>query len=157
MSVTINGTTGITTPNVTAADSSSKIPGEIFKFAGSTPPAGCLSCPTSQFNISRTAYSNLFAAIGTTWGVGDGSTTFGIPYFPLGYSAVSLSPGQSSNGAVISHNHIFYKDTYGPGYCGCATIVTGVYPNTYNSVATSTSGAASNFAAGIGVQFCVKY
>ena len=29
--------------------------------------------------VSRTTYSNLFAAIGTTYGVGDGSTTFNIP------------------------------------------------------------------------------
>jgi phage-related tail fiber protein len=34
--------------------------------------------PTVQL-ISRTTYADLFAAIGTTFGVGDGSTTFGIP------------------------------------------------------------------------------
>jgi hypothetical protein len=30
-------------------------------------------------NVSRTTYANLFVAIGTTWGVGDGATTFTLP------------------------------------------------------------------------------
>lgn len=46
---------------------------------GSTPPSGFLKCDGSA--ISRTSYSNLFANIGTTYGSGDGSTTFQIPDF----------------------------------------------------------------------------
>lgn len=42
-------------------------------------PAGFLNCDGSA--VSRTTYSLLFAAIGTAWGVGDGSTTFNIPDF----------------------------------------------------------------------------
>ena len=40
-------------------------------------PSGWLSCNGAA--LSRTAYAALFAAIGTTWGAGDGSTTFNIP------------------------------------------------------------------------------
>lgn len=54
-----------------------KFVGEIFLFGGSTAPALCLSC--NGANVSRTTYALLFAAIGTTYGVGDNSTTFTLP------------------------------------------------------------------------------
>lgn len=53
--------------------------GKIFPFAGTTPPAGSLLCDGAA--ISRSIYSDLFDAIGETWGVGDGSTTFNVPDF----------------------------------------------------------------------------
>jgi microcystin-dependent protein len=46
-------------------------------FGGSTAPAGYLLCAGQ--NVSRSTYAALFAAIGTTHGNGDGSTTFGLP------------------------------------------------------------------------------
>jgi microcystin-dependent protein len=49
----------------------------ILPFGGTTAPDGFLDCDGSA--ISRTTYADLFAAIGTTWGVGDGSTTFNVP------------------------------------------------------------------------------
>lgn len=51
--------------------------GEIFHHAGSTPPLGALVCNGAL--ISRTSYATLFAAIGTTYGPGDGTTTFQLP------------------------------------------------------------------------------
>lgn len=54
-------------------------PGTIIAFAGSTVPEGYLLC--NGANVSRTTYANLFAAIGTAWGSGDGSTTFTLPNF----------------------------------------------------------------------------
>lgn len=51
--------------------------GTILSFGGSNLPAGFLQCDGSA--VSRTTYARLFAAISTTWGVGDGSTTFNIP------------------------------------------------------------------------------
>ena len=53
------------------------IPGEIKWFSGSNIPAGYLIC--NGATVSRTTYDKLFAAIGTTWGTGDGSTTFTLP------------------------------------------------------------------------------
>lgn len=54
--------------------------GAIMDFAMQAVPAGWLECDGSTF--SRTgATANLFAAIGTTWGVGDGSTTANLPDF----------------------------------------------------------------------------
>lgn len=52
-------------------------PGTVAHFAASTAPAGWLKCNGAQ--VSRTAYAALFAAIGTTYGVGDGATTFNLP------------------------------------------------------------------------------
>lgn len=51
--------------------------GTIVQTARSTAPTGWLLCQGQA--VSRTTYSNLFLAIGTTYGTGDGSTTFNIP------------------------------------------------------------------------------
>jgi microcystin-dependent protein len=51
--------------------------GSLAPFAGSSIPSGWLACFGQT--VSRTTYAGLFAAIGTTYGVGDGSTTFGLP------------------------------------------------------------------------------
>lgn len=51
--------------------------GAVFHFAMATAPAGYLVCNGAA--VSRTAFSALFAAIGTLYGNGDGSTTFNLP------------------------------------------------------------------------------
>lgn len=51
--------------------------GMVFAYAGSSAPTGFLLCDGSA--VSRTTYADLFALIGTTYGAGDGSTTFNIP------------------------------------------------------------------------------
>ena len=52
-------------------------PGTIILYAGRTVPSGWLIC--NGANVSRTDYAALFAAIGTIYGAGNGSTTFGLP------------------------------------------------------------------------------
>jgi len=55
-----------------------KVPvGCVAPFAGSSAPTGWLLCYGQ--NVSRATYSALFSAIGTTYGSGDGSTTFTLP------------------------------------------------------------------------------
>lgn len=51
--------------------------GSVLAFAGTSAPTGWLLCYGQP--ISRTTYATLFSAIGTTYGVGDGSTTFNVP------------------------------------------------------------------------------
>tara|TARA_B100000085_G_C18450211_1_gene474534 strand:+ start:204 stop:770 length:567 start_codon:yes stop_codon:yes gene_type:complete len=51
--------------------------GSIVPFGGTAAPTGFLACDGSA--ISRTTYADLFSAISTTWGTGDGSSTFNIP------------------------------------------------------------------------------
>lgn len=51
--------------------------GSITAWGSATAPAGWLLCDGSA--VSRSTYGALFAAIGTTYGAGDGSTTFNVP------------------------------------------------------------------------------
>lgn len=51
--------------------------GTILEFGGSTAPTGFLLCDGSA--VSRTTYADLFTAIGTSYGPGDGVTTFNLP------------------------------------------------------------------------------
>ena len=51
--------------------------GSIVPWGGTSAPTGWLECDGSA--VSRTTYSALFTAIGTTYGSGDGSTTFNVP------------------------------------------------------------------------------
>ena len=81
--------------------------GTVQAFAGTTPPDGWLFCDGAA--ISRTTYADLFAAIGTTYGAGDGSTTFNLPV-----SGVSLGDYQpvsvfgTTNKAIIFWNSQSY-------------------------------------------------
>lgn len=51
--------------------------GTVIYFAKNTPPTGYLKANGAA--VSRTTYASLFAVIGTTFGAGDGSTTFNLP------------------------------------------------------------------------------
>ena len=51
--------------------------GIIVPWSSASVPSGFLECDGS--NVSRSTYSALFAVVGTTYGAGDGSTTFGLP------------------------------------------------------------------------------
>lgn len=76
-------------------------------FAGSTSPSGWLICDGSA--ISRTTYAALFGAIGTMYGIGDGSTTFNLPdlrqRFPLGKAASGTGATLGTTGGSIDHVH----------------------------------------------------
>ena len=66
--------------------------GTIQAFSSSNTPVGWLLCDGSA--ISRTTYSNLFAVIGTTYGSGDGSTTFNLPNL---FNRMVVGAGNSYN------------------------------------------------------------
>ena len=102
--------------------------GEIKWYSGSTVPSGYLTCNGAK--VSRTTYSNLFAAIGTNWGTGDGSTTFNVPDLrecvPKGAGLTGKTVGAhiSTNGLALGefiddrfqgHNHNPTKGAYAPG------------------------------------------
>ena len=69
-------------------------------YAGGTPPTGWLWCQGQA--VSRTTYATLFSAIGTLWGVGDGSSTFNVPD-TRGRAAI----GEGS-GAGLTHRDLAY-------------------------------------------------
>lgn len=100
--------------------------GKIDMYAGSAAPAGWLMCDGRA--VSRAAYPELFSVIGTTYGAGDGSTTFNVPDFrgkmPLGVSSSHPLSGDGSTGGEetvkladsdMAHGHGFTQPTVNGG------------------------------------------
>ena len=93
--------------------------GFVMPFAGSTAPKGWLICDGSA--VSRTTYSNLYSVIGTTYGSGDGSTTFNLPDLReatpkgtglSGKSSTHISSGGLSLGAFTNDRMKQHQHTY---------------------------------------------
>lgn len=83
--------------------------GTISMFAGATAPTGYLLCQGQA--VSRTTYANLFTVIGTTYGTGNGSTTFNLPNlqgrFALGKnSSHALASTGGAETVTLSTNEI---------------------------------------------------
>lgn len=119
--LTVTGTIAATTIN---QGSFALLPvGCFFPYAGAAAPSGYLLCDGSA--VSRTTYSALFSAIGTAYGVGDGSTTFNVPdmkgripagkessatrltatHFGGDSTALGATGGLESNNVILTHNH----------------------------------------------------
>jgi microcystin-dependent protein len=88
--------------------------GAVMPFAGSSAPTGYLICDGSQ--VSRLTYKSLFEVIGTTYGTGDGSTTFHLPdlrqRFPLGKAASGTGNTLGATGGAIDHTHSVGSHTH---------------------------------------------
>lgn len=117
------GGTGANTPEgaranlgvPSVADLASAVPPGVVAFiAANAPPDGWLRCNGAA--ISRGAYAGLFAAIGTTFGAGDGSSTFNLPdargEFLRGWDDgrgvdVGRAFGSAQGSQMQSHAHSF--------------------------------------------------
>ena len=137
--------------------------GMVMAFAGTTAPSGWLKCDGSA--ISRTTYAALFNVIGTTYGAGDGSTTFNLPtqsVLPLGISApVSLTANgtlQIKNSSGGLENIV--KSSSGDG-AGRRELVVNADGNGQNSAVQYGSGitGTANLANATGAKaiVCIKY
>jgi microcystin-dependent protein len=92
--------------------------GAVFHFAMTSAPTGYLVCDGSA--VSRSTYADLFTAIGTTFGSGDGSSTFNLPnlvgQFIRGYNSTASGKdasrvfGSGQEDAVTEHNHLMAKN-----------------------------------------------
>jgi microcystin-dependent protein len=131
------------TVNGTLSDSSS---GMVGFFARNSAPTGWLKANGAA--VSRSVYASLFAAIGTTFGVGDGSTTFNLPdmrgYFPRGWvDNGSVDSGRAFGStqadAFASHTHTVTAVTY-TGYDDTIDTVSN-YASTDASQKTFNSGS----------------
>lgn len=134
-------------------------PGMMFDFPGTSAPAGYLLVPTAPTNISRTTYAALFAAIGTTWGAGDGVTTFGLPWVMADGVSLQASGnvGTQSAGSVGAHSHTVPSNlTSTVWMTGTVTGYSGIVPGTA-SATTGTTGGSANLAAGSRFLKCIKY
>lgn len=92
--------------------------GQVAFFAMTTPPDGWL--PANGTAVSRSTFASLFAAIGTTYGTGDGTTTFNLPdlrgEFVRGWDAnvdQGRIFGSKQKGSLVIHNDD--QDTYAGG------------------------------------------
>jgi len=115
--------------------------GTVLDYAGNSIPSGYLECDGSA--VSRTAYPKLFAAIGTAWGAGDGSTTFNLPNLGgracigKGTRSVGNTGGSEthtltaneipSHAHTINHGHGFTQPTVDGGWIAGA--ITGGWHN----------------------------
>ena len=81
--------------------------GSIVGYGAAAAPAGWTLCDGSA--ISRSTFSALFAVIGTTYGAGNGSTTFNVPdyrgRFMLGKAASGTGSTLGGTGGTIDHVH----------------------------------------------------
>lgn len=79
--------------------------GEFVLYGNYTAPSGVLRCDGAA--VSRSTYSALFAKIGTTYGAGDGSTTFNLPNFlgrfPVMWDGTGEYPGPGAAGGEKYH------------------------------------------------------
>lgn len=111
--------------------------GMMGMWGSNTLPAKWFTCDGSQLN--RVKYKSLFDVIGTTYGVGDGSTTFNLPdfrqRFPLGKAASGTGSSLAATGGSIDHTH-----SLGSGTTGAA----GGHGHTVSG-STSTDGAHDHF------------
>jgi microcystin-dependent protein len=101
--------------------------GSVFNLATTTVPSGYLECNGAA--VSRSTYDALFATISTTWGSGDGSSTFNLPdlrgQFVRGWSNTKTGTGDdgrsfasSQSDQNKSHNHTITD----PGHVHTTTV-----------------------------------
>lgn len=109
--------------------------GVISMYGGSTAPSGWLICDGRT--VSRTTYSRLFSAIGTTYGAGNGSTTFNLPNLkgrvPVGldtsqteFNSLGKAAGEKTHKLKIEempkHNHQINTNQSGTGQWWCLQV-----------------------------------
>jgi microcystin-dependent protein len=132
--------------NRVTADGRYPPPGSIFWFAANSAPSGYLKANGAL--VSRSTYAALFAAIGTTFGVGDGSTTFGLPdlrgEFVRGWDdGRSVDSGRAFGSAQAAD---FASHTHGTGQTG--TGLNGSIAATGSTVGVVGSGTNATGSAG---------
>jgi microcystin-dependent protein len=133
--------------------------GTIWEYGGTTAPASWLLCDGAA--VSRTDFARLFAAIGTAYGAGDGSTTFNLPNrvnrFGVGAGgtyARGATGGSTTSGStalttsqIPSHQHTGTTDGVGDhqhGIGGTWTNDTAQGSQSNNQFGAGTIGIATN-------------
>lgn len=144
--------------------------GQIIISASANTPSGFLPCDGSA--IDRTTYANLFSEIGTTYGVGDGSTTFNVPDLngkvPLGSGNISVGvSGGNENHSLAtnelpSHSHDINavtanansRNPTGKNLASVQGTATNIYSN---GAVDTTLGATSNVGSGASFSLMQPY
>jgi microcystin-dependent protein len=141
--------------------------GAVMSFAMNSAPAGWLAADGS--NVNRMTYAALFSAIGTTYGAGDGSTTFALPdlrgYFVRGSGTNSDGTAAGTFGAkqaddFKSHNHTsstVVVRNLAPTPTGFGVTASGGNMDPNNTVTTTSVGGTETRPANIALLYCIKF
>lgn len=139
--------------------------GVIFPYSAASAPSGYLLCDGTA--ISRTTYSTLFAIVGTSYGVGDGSTTFNVPDMqgnvPVGKGGSGVTDigdtgGEDTHTLITdempAHTHTVSVDT---GTTGASVpVLDGTAYTTVTSGSTGGGNAHQNMQPYVGVTYIIK-
>jgi microcystin-dependent protein len=132
--------------NLTFSSSGGVPSGGLLPYAGSTAPSGYLLCFGQA--VSRTTYADLFTAISTTYGVGDGSTTFNLPDLRGRVIAGQDDMGGTSADRLTNQSGGLDGDVLGDtGGAETHTLTTAEMPAHTHTVPSGGAGA-SNYALG---------
>ena len=168
--------------NASIAASPSTVSGAILMWPTASAPSGYLLCDGTA--VSRTTYATLFALFGTTFGTGDGSTTFNLPNYTnrMPYGTTIGATGGSADAVVVSHTHtltdpehkhltaiidsggsLSFGNSNPTNYTGIQGSVSTNYVEYTNSVSTGisintagVSGTNANLPPYLGINFIIK-
>jgi microcystin-dependent protein len=133
--------------------------GTVIYHAANTPPTDFIKANGAA--VSRTTYSALFTSIGTTFGVGDGSTTFNVPdlrgEFMRGWDdSRGIDNGRAFGSAqadeLKSHTHSYSRAAQNNRADGGSSSMTGYGTNT-----TGATGGSETRPRNIAMLACIKY
>ena len=156
-------------------------PGTVQMFAGNVIPTGWLLCDGRA--VSRTLYANLYVAITTNYGAGDGSTTFNLPdfqgIFPKGAGTSSkygtnytASIGTYSQDKFQGHSHGLTLYEWAGSFSGGGTLYYSRNSNANDGIQPGTPGIGAVVGDGtngtprtglitepanVGINFIIKY
>lgn len=112
---TVNGNAPDAAGNVLLGTANGIVPvGTVIAFAANSAPDGYLICNGAE--VSRTTYAALYAAIGTTYGEGDGSTTFTLPNLTDRFIQGSGTAGVYKEAGLPNIVGGFRLPSHGTGY-----------------------------------------
>ena len=120
--------------------------GSVFNLATTTVPSGYLECNGAA--VSRSTYASLFSTISTTWGAGDGSSTFNLPdlrgQFVRGWdNSAGVDSGRSFASSQSDQNKQHTHSVTDPGHVHATTFDSKKYFPGGGSTTVSYGGAGS--------------
>jgi microcystin-dependent protein len=104
--------------------------------------------------LSRTTFATLFSLVGTTFGVGDGTTTFNLPNYknrmPYGADTYAVgATGGAADAVLVSHTHTATTNVTDPGHTHTFTTGNGNVDHTHllnTYIGVNASGGATGYA-----------